>query len=64
VTPSQYFFAPNVAIVEIVCNVCVTVVASGASAPGSRVQGAAKAYNLKERKWIFCIQQFVKYREK
>jgi len=63
-TPSQYSCAPNVAIVETVCDVCVTVVASVAAAPGSRIQGAKKAYNLKGRKWIFCIQQFVKYREK
>jgi hypothetical protein len=64
VTPSQYSYAPNVAIVEIVCDVCVTVVASVAATPGSRVQGAAKAYDLKRRKWIFCIQQFVKCRAK
>jgi hypothetical protein len=63
-TPSQYSCANNVAIVAIVCNVCVTVVAGVAAAPGSRVQGTAKAYNLKGRKWIFCIQHFVKYREK
>jgi len=64
VTTSQYSCAPNVAIVEIVCDVCITVVASGAAAPGSRVQGAAKAYNLRGRKCIFRIQQFVKYRAK
>jgi hypothetical protein len=50
--------------VEIVCNVYVNVVVSVAAAPGSRVQGPTKAYNLKGRKWIFCIQNFVKYREK
>ena len=60
-TQSQYSCVPNFAIVEIVCDVCVTVLESSAAALGSRVQGAAKVYNLKGRKWIFCIQQFVKY---
>jgi len=42
VTPSQYSCASNVAVVEIVWNVYVTVVVRGAAAPGSKVQGAAK----------------------
>jgi hypothetical protein len=64
VTPSQYSCARNVAIVEIVRDVYVTVAMSVAAVPGSRVQGPAKAYHLKGRKWMFCIQQFVKYVEK
>jgi hypothetical protein len=44
VTPSQYSCASNVAIVEKVWDVYITVVVSGAAVPGS------KAYNIKESK--------------